>query len=168
MFENRELTNLQKLDFAIEKTIAKFARTNQSFEYKEKFAEDFVKKGFVPNLFTREEGARDLVMNLNTETILSEILKYASRAKFVMFETRYDEELMKKYPFMKPEELKPLQYASLSPDNLKNVITFFINERYAEIGAYTKNKTDKPELFAACRNAAKEIDEYLNLSQRQL
>lgn len=160
-------TNLEKLDKAIELTLAKFQKLGNVKEYQRQFVDKFIKNGFIPTMITRENGARNFIEDFTTEMVVAEIIKYADRAKAISLEKRYDDALYQNYPFITMFDMSVLNYASTAEDNLKNLIEFFITQRYNDFSNFNKLNTDKDEVFEMCRESSKEIDNYFKISNHQ-
>ena len=109
----------------------------------------------IPQVFTRYKDARDSINDIDSNKIMAEIMKYGIRAKTLAMESRIDQVLMEKYPFLLPMNG---EYMS-SMLGVENLIEFFLTERYKEYGKYSKYRTDTPELFALCQRDADMIDD---------
>ena len=97
---------------------------------------------------------------------MNPLLKYASRAKAVSLEKRYDQKFYEKYPFILSLNSSILEYTSTNEANFKNIVSFFVNERYKEYGDYLKNDTDRPDIFKMCEEDSRQIDNYFQTNQR--
>lgn len=146
-------TKTQRLDYALNETIIKYPG------FKDGFADYFMRNGFNRNCITRKNGARNAVFDITTEDVLIEVIKHANHSKERMFDNRIDKSLYNKYPFLSVDAMLPLEYASCSEENLRNLIDFFINTRYS-MTIYNKSCVDTLEILLSCRDIDSEVDEY--------
>ena len=63
-----EMNNLNKLDYAMEETLAKFTRNNEGEQYKKMFIEQFCRSGYSQTLFTRDNNA-DVTADCDYESV---------------------------------------------------------------------------------------------------
>jgi len=119
-----------------------------------------------PNLFTRENGARDLAADLKVGDIFSEAIMYTARTQYVLKHEWYRPDLVEKYPFLDSKDIPDiLVYASANPDNMKKIITFFIEGRYFGKG-YLLHKTDSDEAFKASDDMFHRVKGYYSANIR--
>lgn len=147
------LTVSQNIDYAFEETIIKYP------DFKEDFTDYFMKNGFNSNLITRDNGAREFVKDITNEDILIQIIKHANHARIRMFDERIDRAFFEKYPFLKMNELVPLDYAMQGEEYLKKIVDFFIKTRYS-MTVYNKNCIEDLSILLQCQSLDNEVEAF--------
>ncbi|MDD3187613.1 MAG: hypothetical protein PHD02_04030 [Bacilli bacterium] len=161
-----DVTNIKRLDYAIERTFEKAQKLGNLEESKDNFIRILLKDGAIPHLFTRDNNARFFTDDIDTDIILMEIFKYILRAKALGEKLPYNDELLSTYPFFSYNLLGILEYAAIKEDNLKSIVEFFIKNRYDRKSTYYKAKTDEEDIYNITKEEMKRVDEiYLQLKK---